>query len=120
MPSLGMSGSYRLTAEEIDRLVKSAIGNYALGDMKSGEDVFIVKYVGRSDTDLNAELKARLDWGYSRFMFSYASSVREAFEKECTNYHDFGGKKLLANAVHPARPIDTNYPCPVLGCTELQ
>jgi hypothetical protein len=86
----------------------------------AGENVFVVKYVGRSDTDLNAELKARLDKGYSKFKLSYASSVKEAFGRECLNYHEFGGKKLLDNDIHPARPANTDYPCPVSTCTELQ
>jgi len=121
MPSLDMSGPFDFTSQEIDRRVESKrIGNYALGNMKDDGTTFIVKYVGRSDTYLNAELKARLDKPYRKFKFSYASSAREAFEKECHNYHDFGGKESLDNKVHPARSPGTNWSCPVLGCTELQ
>lgn len=120
MPSLGMNGAFDFTTEEIDKQVKNTLGNYALGDMKTGENVFYVKYVGRSDSDLNAELKARLDKGYSKFMFSYASTAQEAFEKECKNYHDFGGKQSLANEIHPARPAGRVLPCPISGCTELE
>jgi hypothetical protein len=113
-----MNGPFDFTSEQIDKQVESnRIGNYALGYMDG--DTFIVKYVGRSDTDLNQELKARLDRGYSKFKFSYAGSVRQAFDKECNNYHDFGGKAKLDNEVHPARPSGTNWPCPVSGCTEL-
>jgi hypothetical protein len=113
-----MYGPFDFTSEEIDKQVRSGmIGNYALGHMNA--DAFNVKYVGRSDTDLNLELKARLDRPYSKFKFCYASSVREAFEKECRNYHDFGGKEMLDNAVHPARPYGADWPCSVIGCTEL-
>jgi hypothetical protein len=113
-----MNGPFDFTSEEIDKQVESnRIGNYALGYMNG--DTFMVKYVGRSDTDLNLELKARLDRPYSKFKFSYASSVREAFDKECRNYHEFGGKGSLDNEVHPARPSGADWPCSVTGCTEL-
>jgi hypothetical protein len=121
MPSLDMSGPFDFTSQETDRHVEpKRIGNYALGNMKDDGTTFLVKYVGRSDTDLNVELKARLDKPYRKFKFSYAGSVREAFDKECRNYHDFGGKGSLDNEVHPARPPGANWPCPVSGCTELQ
>ena len=111
MASLGMSGSYDLTNEEIDKQVtKKSPGNYALGYTKDG--TFYVKYVGRSDTDLNKRLK---DWvgKYKKFKFSYATSPKAAFEKECHNYHDFGESDKLDNDNHPQRPDGTNWKCPV-------
>jgi hypothetical protein len=119
MASLGMSGPFDFTSAEIDRLVEqNRIGNYALGHMDG--DTFRVSYVGRSDTDLNAELKARLKLGYPKFKCSYASSAKAAFEKECQNYHDFGGSQGLKNEVHPARPDGTDWSCPVSGCIDLK
>ena len=114
MASLEMEGSYPFTSSEIDRVVtKTSPGNYALGYTE--KDSFIVRYVGRSDTDVKKELKARLDSKYKRFKYSYATSPKAAFEKECRNYHDFGGKKDLDNDIHPSRPADTDWKCPV--CT---
>jgi hypothetical protein len=41
------------------------------------------------------------DDSYTRFAFSYAGSAEAAFEKECRNYHDFGGSDGLDNEGHP-------------------
>lgn len=115
-----MLGPYDFTKEEIEeRVTNKQAGNYALGyvDEKS---TFKVLYVGRSDTDLNAELKNRTSWTkYKQFKYSYASSAKTAFEKECNNYHDFGGKGSLDNEIHPARPDGTIYSCPVSSCDDL-
>ena len=110
MASLNMEGSYLLTKGTIDEKVKrERIGNYALGYTR--DSTFIVRYVGRSDTDINLRLK---DWEkeYKEFKFSYASSVKEAFEKECKNYHDFGEAVDLENSIHPQRPEEKVWKCP--------
>lgn len=39
---------------------------------------------------------------YTRFAFSYATSAEDAFEKECRNYDDFGGKTGLDNRTPPS------------------
>lgn len=111
MATLGMNGFFDLTNDEIDsHVTKTSAGNYALGHV-SGE-TFYVSYIGRSDTDLNDRLK---DWieEYKKFKFSYATSPKAAFEKECQNYHDFGESDKLANKSHPQRPDVTNWKCPV-------
>jgi hypothetical protein len=41
------------------------------------------------------------------------TSPKAAFEKECKNYHDFGGSEKLDNKQHPERPDGTNWECPV-------
>ncbi len=112
MPSLGMTGPFSLDNGTIDaKVAKSRIGNYALGHVNSS-DMFIVKYVGRSDACVNTRLKSHVG-KHPKFKFSYASSQKEAFEKECNNYHDFGGPKgELENDIHPARPDGTNWKCP--------
>lgn len=110
MASLNMNGPFDLTVEKIDEeIIKTSAGNYALGYMK--EDTFIVQYVGRADKDLNKRLK---DWvgKYIKFKYSYASSPKDAFEKECKNYHDFGENKL-DNKIHPDRPDGSSWECPV-------
>jgi hypothetical protein len=114
MASLGMEGPYIFSSEEIDRVVtKTSPGNYGLG-YKNDEGTFIVLYVGRSDTDVNEELKAKLiNSEYKHFKYSYATSPKAAFEKECRNYHDFGGSEKLDNIIHPDRPAGEDWSCPV-------
>ena len=78
-----------LTNEKIDSLVtQTKPGVYALDKTTGGG--FQVCYVGRADTDLNRRLK---DWvgKYKYFKFEYATSPKDAFEKECELWHDFGG-----------------------------
>jgi len=113
MASLEMEGPYKLTSEEVNSVVTDkSPGNYALG-RKDEEGVFLVGYVGRSDSDVRDRL---LQWvgktNYPLFEYSYADSVKAAFEKECKNYHDFKPPK---NDVHPARPDGTNWKCPYCG-----
>ena len=113
MATLGMEGPYVLTSSEIDRVVtRTSAGNYALGYTKD-DGTFVVQYVGRSDSDVNQELKARLDSKYKKFKYSYATSPKAAFEKECRNYHDFGGREKLDNEIHPSRPAGRDWKCPV-------
>lgn len=115
MANLGLQGPFSHNNETIDETVKhTAPGNYALGATNAG-GTFIVKYVGRSDVDLNQELKVRLDKGHPQFKAAYASSAKEAFEKECSNFHDFGGTKSLENEIHPAKPKNSNWRCPYCG-----
>ena len=107
-----MQGPYNFTLSEIDRIVtRTSSGNYALG--RTGDDTFFVSYVGRSDSDINQELKVRLTLNYAKFKYSYATSPKAAFEKECRNYHDFGGSEKLDNKIHPSRPPGTGWKCPI-------
>ncbi len=123
MVSLNMGLSYPLTQDEIDRLIDPGRpGNYAYGYIDD-RGIFIVMYVGRSDSDLHqrivhgiSEYANNKKLRYERFKFSYANSPKEAYEKECRNYHDFGGdKKLLVNDIHPDTPDGCDYKCPVCG-----
>lgn len=112
MASLGMKGPYVLSTTEIDKQVtKTSCGNYALGYVNN-EGTFIVQYVGRSDENLNSRLKSWVDKGYSKFKYSFATSPKSAFEKECNNFHDFGGTDKLHNTVHPDRPNGSGWKCP--------
>lgn len=111
MATLDMNGSYELTTAKINAAVtKTSPGNYALGYRK--DDIFVVQYVGRSDSDVAARLKQHVGKKYTRFKFSYATSAKAAFEKECHNYHDFGGKEKLDNTIHPDRPAGSGWKCP--------
>ena len=108
--SIGMKSSYVLTHNSVDYEIKKiSAGNFALGyESKSG--LFVVQNYGRSDTDLNHEIK---NWigKYKRFKFFYASSPKSAFVKECKNYHSFD-KNKLDNKTHPEKPENTDYDCP--------
>lgn len=123
MPTLNMGISYDLTYDVIDKVVADGkIGNYAYGYLNE-RGVFIVLYVGRSDSDLKDRVKHGIydmqknpTLRYERFKFSYADSASEAYEKECQNYHDFGGEEgCLYNDVHPAKPEEYRGKCPVCG-----
>ena len=115
MPNLEMNGPYELTNEIIDSLVNdNKMGNYALGYVKN--KTFYVVYVGRSDTNLNARLKDHVGEKekYKCFKFSYATSIKSAYEKECQNWHDFGDEEgQLDNKIHPDKPADSTFACPV-------
>lgn len=112
---LDMCGPYEFTIEKIDKIISdNKIGNYALGYVET--DCFYVLYVGRSDTDLKDRIKQHIDEkeNYKHFKYSYADSSKEAYEKECKNWHDFGGKTgKLDNKIHPDNPNDKNYKCPI-------
>ncbi len=111
MASLDMKGPHSLLADEIEKHVENTIGNYALG-YKSEDGTFKVEYVGRSDTDINDRLKKHaIDKKYKMFKYSYATSKKAAFEKECKNFHDFG-EIDLDNKIHPDRPDGSAWKCP--------
>ena len=108
MPSLDMKSLYDFTCEKIDEVVESGkIGNFALGDINES-GLFHVKYVGRSDMDLRRELKQHMIYEYSKFKFSYAGSLEEAYLKECRNYHDF---KPVENSAHPVNLFNNEQKC---------
>lgn len=118
-----MGISYDLTYDEIDRLVADGRkGNYAFGYLDE-RGAFVVRYIGRSDSDLKEWIKHGIGdmesdkaLRYERFKFSYADTVIDAYEKECRNYHDFGGENnLLVNKDHPAKPEGYKGKCPVCG-----
>ena len=112
MALLDMQGSFDLDNKNIDaNITKTSPGNYALGRVEGG--TFYVSYVGRSDTDVNVRLKDWVGQKYSKFKFSYASSPKAAFEKECKNFHDCGGTEKLDNDIHPDRPENSGWKCPL-------
>lgn len=122
MASLGMGNEYYKLSDIVVSMVipDNKIGNYAFGYMDDEDGAFVVCYVGRSDSDLKREIKQQMKTdraaGCTHFMFSIASTKKEAFEKECHNYHDFGGSDSLHNEYHPDKPDYTAYKCPVEGC----
>lgn len=122
MASLGMGNEYYKLSDIVVSMVipDNKIGNYAFGYMDDEDGAFVVCYVGRSDSDLKREIKQQMKTdraaGCTHFKFSIASTKKEAFEKECRNYHDFGGRDNLHNENHPDKPDSTKYKCPVEGC----
>ncbi|MEX2618404.1 MAG: hypothetical protein WD767_20150 [Alphaproteobacteria bacterium] len=117
MAKLDMDGPFELSNRVIDTKVSAnLIGNYALGYMNSNGK-FVVKVVGRADSDLRRELKAarkkyrggflsRIFGGETldRFKFSYADSVDAAYQAECRAFEAFGGTAKLRNNVKPVPP----------------
>jgi hypothetical protein len=102
-----------LTAVEVDRLIATKVpGTYLLSRGRNVAGSWIVHYVGRSDDDLNHRLKQHIG-RYTMFGYHPTTSAKEAFELECTWYHEF---KPVDNVNHPAVPVGTSWRCPVGGC----
>lgn len=111
--STDVKGPYGLTSQKIAEVVgRTSSGNYTLGRVQ--DNGFCVLYVGRSDRDVAEQLRSWVSQypHYKAFVFSYASSPRAAFDKECEDFHDYGGTERLDNAVHPTQPVDTDWLCP--------
>ncbi len=111
MATLNMKGPYNLDKATVEKVLgNDQIGNYALVEKNNKGDVF-VRYVGRSDDCIKKRL---LYWVKNSqrqlFKYSYAESIKEAFDKECKNYHDFNPAD---NDIHPDKPEGKNYKCPV-------
>lgn len=113
MAFLNMAGPFELSQEVIDAEIPEGYpGNYAYG-FTDEEGIFRVQYVGRADSDL----KTRIPHGigqYKQFKASLANSDLEAYYKECTNWHEFGGEEQkLDNKIHPAIPKGKLAFCPI-------
>jgi len=119
---LWITDEHNQTMENVTNIVSKDIkfGNYAFGYIdKNG--VFIVLYVGRSESGLAREMVQEMNTyranRCTHFKYSAAENATQAYEKECQNYHDFGEKELLNNREHPDKPKDNgHYKCPVKGC----
>jgi hypothetical protein len=108
MPRTGLAGPHALTDDTINEVVtKVSAGVYAAGRVNK-ENLFLISYIGRSDSDLSVGLHDYVG-KYSKFKFGYFDTPRAAFEKQCHLYHDFGPPD---NRVHPARPMRTKWSCP--------
>ena len=106
----GLEGPFPLSDAVVDLIVSpSSPGVFVLDDGPSG--AFKAVYIGRSDSDVNNQLHVHVGI-YKRFKFTYCSSPREAFEKECELFHDF---EPTTNVVHPQRPSGSRFKCPRCG-----
>jgi hypothetical protein len=110
--NVGLNGNHLLISPTIDQKVSRSGGAYALGVSLLPNGEMPVKYVGRSDYDLNSRLKQHASEGrYKYFVFIYCAGVGAAYEKECQLFHTFGN---LDNAVHPHKP-NASCKCPYCG-----
>lgn len=117
MPSLDMRGPFDLDEATINRTIPATTpGNFAIGYVKEN-GAFVTRFVGRSDSDVAAELRRHETDSSTKFKWSSAPSVLAAFEKQCRNFHDFGGYNALENEDHPEPPNGMNWKCPF--CDEL-
>jgi hypothetical protein len=103
-----MQGPFKLSNKVInEKVTKNSPGAYQLSNSRGS-----VKYVGRSDENLNSGLKLWIK-KYAYFWFSYAISQLDTFEQECNSYHSHGGPQgHLDNGKHPQRPAGTTWRCP--------
>ena len=113
MACLRMFGPYDLTPDNIERYVRPyAAGVFAVGYTRES-GAFVVRYIGRSDSDLRTELRAHSSDETARFKWVESASQMSAFDTQCELYHEFGGPDSLENDEHPARPKGSKWVCPV-------
>jgi len=107
----GLRGSFDLDEKTVDQEVgKISPGTFTLGYKKDG--TYYVKFVGRSDTDVRAQLKQYIGQ-YDRFKFGFFNSPQAAFVKECELYHGFGGSEgKIDNKKHPETLQEATRSCP--------
>ncbi len=113
MASLNMKGPYTFNSESINtHVTQTSPGNYAIG-LINDQGNFMPKYIGRADMDLNKRLQNWIGMkNHPHFKFSYALSPKDAFIKECENWHAF---KPIENSQHPAKPLKEDWLCPECG-----
>lgn len=109
------------TIESIDMNVEKSIGNFLLGITVKG--LFKVKYIGRSDIDLQQRLKElQKNDEYTDFKFFYSPDPITAYKKECNDYHTFlnNTEFKLDNDTHPQKPKDApdSLICPFCGSSD--
>lgn len=138
--SMEMRGPYRFISRVIDKEVKDLPGNFVLG-RRGDKGNFVTCFVGRGgnlkqslmhflkpQTEMPPYLKSSKLWRkslrklwrkpwcpehYKEFKFSYTSSLKEAYENACKDYHKFGESELLDNSEHP-RSLEKRYQkCPM-------
>jgi hypothetical protein len=116
MTNSHLYGPFELKAATIDKKVpKGIVGNFLLGETTPENCGFSVLSIGRSDTDLNEELK-KFVGDFKHFQFSYAFSKYDAFYLECTHFHNFNDKLINGHKKeHPKPPKGCNWFCPVCG-----
>ena len=107
--------TYGLSEHKVCSVVEEGtIGNYTLYTMD--RESLRVKYVGRSDNDLQYRLLQHAERGeYAAFAFQYAETLHDAFRVECRDYHYYDN---LDNRIHPDAPNWLGYVCPYCSATK--
>jgi len=100
--------SYQLDRVTVEKFVPSgSIGNYQLLDRASR-----IRYVGRSDTDLQSRLLRHVDESpYCYFKYWTTDSPKSAYYEECKQYHKYEAYGWLLNKNHPDRPENMPHLC---------
>lgn len=113
-PCRGMAGPFVLSSDVVrDVIGKAECGWYWLGrELNNG--VPQVNYVGRSDHDLASRILALREYEYRFFWAHITSTVHDAFNGECRDWHKFG-RDMLDNKIHPDEPDGHKYICPECG-----
>lgn len=102
-------GPFELSYETLGTVLPKAQGGvYTLGHVDA-TGTFRVRSVGRDDRDLRSRLQSLIGGG-SKFKFAPVESDREAFELECELFHSL---RPPANIIHPDRPKESDWQCPV-------
>ncbi|MFT3724574.1 MAG: hypothetical protein QM773_13430 [Hyphomonadaceae bacterium] len=105
-------GPFELKTLNVALVVDTKPGAYILGEENSKGGI-TVSYVGRADKDLRDRLLQHAREGtYQHFKCHYTADARAAYLLECKLFHLFGGTALLANEIHPDRPIGHAGSCP--------
>lgn len=115
MSSVVLEGPHSLTVDTIQAVItQKSPGSFMLGTVDA-DGVFTPRVVGRATMDVRQELElqARLHNEFNGFKFRYAASPKEAFDQQCTDFHECGECVGLENKKHPARPSHTDWLCPV-------
>ncbi len=108
MPKSGLSGPYLLNFNAVTTTVsENSPGVFALGHLDPAGK-FRIAYVSRAEKNLQSRLCEHIGSDLM-FKFAYCATARQAFEKECTLFHDF---KPPANCLHPARSSGSDWLCP--------
>jgi hypothetical protein len=103
-----LRGPFPLTYEVVNREVVARIGAFALG-YTSADGRFCATKIGRSDAALSQSLTREI--GTEReFKYLPLASAAEAFELECRLFHSLSALKVR---IHPKRPGNTNWTCPI-------
>ena len=103
-----LHGPYKLNFDTIDAAItRNAAGVYALGYTNT-EGQFCINHVGRADRDMKSTLRNCIG-SATLFKFSFFSTSKAAFERECELFHDLAPP---GNRVHPGRPQGTSWACP--------
>lgn len=86
-------------------------GNYRIGVIVDGW--FNVCYVGRAtDQTLQSRMLQHQEYEDDIYYFDFnaADTDKQAIEKECIDFHTFGGDDWLDNEYHPALPEGMECP----------